>query len=141
MANIKIRLVVKTSENSPSKHCYLVDNISTPDPGEDPNNFCTKVDRAQSIEWSGLPENPNVFDQVSIDSISYTKKNPGNGKIEKDLFGVPNLTGSNGVIYGTIMANNYNPNDEEEYTIHFTIIRADGTTISDRVDPKLQMNA
>jgi len=143
MANVKIRLVVNTEElerqGQVKALCYLVDNLSNPKPKENPKDHCTTIDQAQTIEWSGLPKNPNIFDQVSIDSISYEDKKSNKKKNEKDLFGVSNLTGPNGVIYGTIIANNFKSADEETYCINFTVIKSNGKSESYHVDPKLRV--
>lgn len=139
MANIKIRLVVNTEKN-PKKNCYLVDNTSKPNPKMKPGNYCTMVDQGQTIEWSGLPLNPNVFDQVSIDSISYEKSIQKNKMIEKDLFGVKSMSGPHGVIYGTVIAKGFTSKDEESYKINFTVIYADGKSQSFQVDPQIRVN-
>lgn len=140
MANVKIRLIVDTTKKNPGKNCYLVDNTNKLNQKRKPSNFCTKVDQGQTIEWSGLPLNPNVFDQVSIDSISYKKKKLNNKTVEKDLFGVKTMSGPNGVIYGTVIAKGFTSKDEESYKISFTVIYADGESDSFRVDPQIRVN-
>ena len=119
---------------------FLIDNLSKAKPKQKPNKHCTKVDQAQTIEWSGLPLRPELFDQVSIDSITYEDKKTKNGEKEKDIFGVRFLTGVNGTIYGTVIAKNLKPTDEETYFINFTVIQADGKSESYCVDPKLRVN-
>ena len=146
MANVKIRLIIDTenlekqTKKQIEKNCSIVDNTkdNSKRPGK-PDNHCTEVDHAQTIEWSGLPINPKIFDQVSIDAITYVSKNTKKVKKEKDLFGVPYLTGLNGVIYGTIIANNLDVDEEESYSIKFTVIKADGKSKSFNVDPKLRV--
>ena len=146
MANIKIRLVVNTkklekqTKEQIETYCSIVDNTTDNlKKSKKPEDHLTAVDQAQTIEWSGFAKNPNIFDQVSIDSITYENKKPKNSKTEKDLFGVRFLTGVNGVIYGSVIAKKLKPTDEETYRINFTVIKADGTSKSYFVDPKLRV--
>jgi len=142
MANIKIRLVVDTNKirkGDVDAHCYLIDNMSKADRKQNPIDHVTMVDQAQTVEWSGVPKSPDVFDEVSIDSITYKKRRSRAGKKDKNLFGVPYLVGYHGVINATVIAKGFLPDDEEYYNINFTVIKANGKSSSFTIDPKMKM--
>ena len=155
MANVKIRLIVDTEKLSKiskkqakklkkeqiNEICWIIDNTKdAPKVPGNPEKYFTKVDQAQTIEWSGIPKNPNIFDQVSIDSITYLDSKPKKGEKEKDLFGVPYLNGLNGTIYGTIIAKGFCSKDEETYRINVTVVKADGKSLTFSVDPQIRVN-
>ncbi|MCB0670249.1 MAG: hypothetical protein KDC80_30690 [Saprospiraceae bacterium] len=137
MANVKIILIVDTEEitkKNPEKYCVFVDNTRNP-AILPPEEYITRIDAGQIIEWSGVARNPGSCDCVSIDSISIEKRS---GNV--DLFGTPVLIGSAGVIQATILAHE-TEGREESYTLRFTVIKnQDGSTESYRIDPKLGVN-
>ena len=137
MANVKIRLIVDTA-NIDAKHvadsCSLIDNTNF-EGNPNPTKFESVVDAGSMIEWSGVAKDPTTFDLVSIDSIVMEEV-----KGSVDLFGVPKLIGSGGVITATVLAKN-NSGKEEVYTLNFTVIRnKDGSNHSFKIDPRLKMN-
>ena len=137
MANVKIRLIVDT-ENIRKKHvdkyCSLIDNTNFMG-NPNPTKFESIVDAGSMIEWSGAAKDPTTFDLVSIDSIVMEEV-----KGSVDLFGVPKLIGSGGVITATVLAKN-KKHKKEVYTLNFTVIRnKDGSNHSFKIDPRLKMN-
>lgn len=131
MANFNVILFVDTSVNlnpqNVDQYCNFGQASGTNE------NYTTTVNVGDTVTWGGRssslqpPNNPPVI--INITKIQYN----GGSEVFKDS--VLNGTGNPQTVTGTIQ--NDTDEDQETYTIFFTVSNQNGTF---HIDPKIQVN-